>query len=84
MKATCRTQGGFKIEVQVLDLSQVACMIDCRAWSPKPGECIWVKMEGLEALPASVIWLEDGLAGLAFETMLHEAVHVRLTSPVRD
>jgi hypothetical protein len=33
-----------------------------------------VQLPGLSFQPVTVVWLEDGKAGLAFESPMHEAV----------
>ena len=74
MKAKCRSQSGAKIELAVLDLSPIGCMVDRMAWSAQPDERILIQLEGLGFQPARVAWVEDELAGIEFETLLHEAV----------
>jgi len=78
MKVTCRSRSGSKVQYEVLDLTPGGCLIDARAYKPKEGETVSVWLEGLEALSATVVWFEDGKAGLAFEQLLHEAVFARL------
>jgi hypothetical protein len=78
MKAICRPRSGSKVRYEVLELSPGGCLIDARTSIPKEGESISVWLEGLEALPATVVWAEDGKAGIAFEQLLHEAVYSRL------
>lgn len=82
MKATCRPRAGFKVQCNVLELSLGGCLIDARAWAPKEGQSLSVCLEGLQPLPATVIWAEDGKAGIAFENLLHEAVYSRLMQSV--
>jgi hypothetical protein len=37
-------------------------------------ERVWVKFDGLEAVPAFVCWIEGAEAGLEFERPIHPAV----------
>ena len=78
MKATCRSQSGTKVELEVLDLSPIGCLVRRRAWSAQPDERILVQLPGLGFRPARIIWVEDELAGIEFEQLLHEAVLERL------
>jgi hypothetical protein len=78
MNAKCRSQSGRKVELAVLDISPIGCMVDRRAWSARPDERILIQLEGLGFQPARVSWVEDDLAGIEFEQLLHEAVLERL------
>lgn len=78
MMARLRLRSGAKIELQVLDISPIGCMVDRRSWSGRPDDRILVQLEGLGFQPATVIWVEDERAGIAFEELLHEAVLERL------
>ena len=78
MKAKCRSQSGGKVELTVLDLSPIGCMVDRRAWCVHPGDRIQIQLDGLGFQSAQVSWVEDDLAGIEFEQLLHEAVFERL------
>ena len=85
MKAKCRSQSGAKIELPVLDVSPIGCMVNRRAWSAQPDERILSQLDGLGFQPARVSWVEDDLAGIEFDQLLHEAVLERLKDAlVRD
>lgn len=64
--------------VTVTDLSTGGCGIEL-AIHVEPDARVWLKLPGLESLPARVAWTADGRAGLAFDHPLHPAVvdHVR-------
>ena len=74
MKAKCRSQSGMKIELTVLDISPIGCMVDRRGWSPQADDRVLVQLDGLGFQPATVVWVEDEQAGIAFEHLLHEAI----------
>ena len=78
MKAMCRSQSGGKVGLTVLDLSPIGCMVERQAWSAQPDERILIQLEGLGFQPARVSWVQDELAGIEFEQLLHEAVLERL------
>lgn len=78
MIARCRFQQGRKIELSVLDISPIGCLVERRAWSAQVDERVLIQLEGLGFLPARVSWIEDELAGIEFEELLHETVLMRL------
>lgn len=59
-------------------------MIKSRTWMPTVGESVWVQIEQLEGVPATVAWVDGGKAGLAFDAMLHEAVLARINATYAD
>jgi hypothetical protein len=74
MKAKCRSQSGGKVELRVLDISPIGCMVERRGWSAHTDDRILIQIEGLGFQPARVCWVEDELAGIEFEQLLHECV----------
>lgn len=80
MMAKFRLRSGAKIDLSVLDISPIGCMVDRRGWKPEPGERTLVQLEGLGFQPATVVWVEDGRAGIEFEQLLHEVVLAQLKS----
>ena len=78
MMARFRLRSGAKIDLQVLDISPIGCMVDRRSWSTQPEDRVLVQLEGLGVQPASVVWVEENRAGIAFEELMHEAVFERL------
>ena len=59
--------------VVVTDLSTGGCGIELGIELER-GARVWLRMPGLENLPARVVWSEEGRAGLAFDHPLHAAV----------
>lgn len=45
-------------------------------------ELVWVKLEGLEALDATVCWIEGHVVGLEFQRSLHSAVFEMLVKRI--
>jgi len=78
MKVRVRLKSGAKIELQVLDLSPIGCLIDRRGWSAQADDRVLIQFDGLGFQPGKVLWVEDDLAGVEFEQLLHEAVLERL------
>lgn len=70
--AEVRYRSGQKMRLPVLDIGLGGCMVDARAWSVRAGEQITVRLPGLVAQQATVVWIEDQRAGIAFEELLYE------------
>ena len=61
------------LQILVTDLSVGGCGIELDA-ELETGGRVWVKLPGLENLPARVAWTDDRRAGLEFDHPLHPAV----------
>src|ERR1700742_3353548 len=61
-------------DVAVSDLSTTGCKIDAVYLSMSSGEHVTIRPEGLQVLPAKVVWCSGPSAGLLFENPLHPAV----------
>lgn len=72
--AKCRTASGTKYDLPVMDLSAGGCMVELGFRAFKQGERVLVGLPGLSAIPGEVVWIEEKDAGIAFESVLHEAV----------
>lgn len=70
---TVRRAGFPNYRVTIRDLSPEGCKIEY-VDRPNVNERVWVKIDGLEALEASVCWVEGTLAGVEFDHPLHSAV----------
>ena len=60
--------------VAVSDLSATGCKIEAIHLSLTAGEHIMLRPEGLESLPATVVWCSGPSAGVLFDHPLHPAV----------
>lgn len=69
--ATVRYRSRSKMQMPVLDINIGGCMVEARGWAVKPDERVSVKLPGLESISATVVWMEDQRAGLAFEEALY-------------
>ena len=78
-----RRSGFHGFRVRVFDASPNGCKIEF-VETPKLGERVWVKFDGLEGIEATVRWLDGHMGGVHFERPLHEAVFQRLVSTARD
>lgn len=77
-----RRSGKHNYVVQIFDLSREGCKLEF-VERPKLDETVWVKVEGLEALEASVCWVEDFSAGIEFARSIHPAVFEMLVRRLR-
>ncbi len=74
LKASVRFRMRSRMEMAVLDITEGGCMLDSRGWSVKPEERVLVKLRDLGEIGATVAWIEEGRAGLAFEEPLYGPV----------
>ena len=72
-EVTVRKPGGPMWTADVADVSPEGCRI---GWvsRPRPGDAMWIKFDGLEAIGADVCWVEGRMAGLKFVRPIHPAV----------
>jgi hypothetical protein len=70
---TSRRAGSPNFRVSIRDLSPEGCKIEF-VDRPNVHEHVWVKLEGLEAIEATVCWVGAHEAGLRFDHPLHPAV----------
>lgn len=75
---TCRLPNRALGVFEIIDISLAGCMIDRRAWTLNEGDRILARLPGLEFQPATVVWVEDEHAGIAFDNLLYEPVLIRL------
>ena len=57
----------------MLDLSLLGCSVEV-VNRPNSAELVWIKIDGLEALEATICWLAGHKAGLKFTNAIHPAV----------
>ena len=50
-------------------------MVPSSGWDGTPGDRVLTTLGGLGARPSLVVWVEEGLAGIAFDEPLHSAVY---------
>ncbi len=73
VRATFRIRGYEKANADILDLSTTGFKVDS-AMSLAEGSEVWLKLPGMEARPAKVMWVSPLYAGCMFHTPIHEAV----------
>jgi hypothetical protein len=78
LTAHLRTRTGRVNEVRIVDISTAGCLIERRAIVLNPADPTLVKLPGLSNLRATVLWVEEYLAAIEFEELLHDAVFENL------
>ena len=68
-----RRSGRINYQVRVLDLSPQGCRVEF-VDRPQHQELLWVRFDGLEAIPAQVAWTQGAFAGLEFPRPIYLAV----------
>jgi hypothetical protein len=79
MDAGLRKSGGSAIPIRLMDLSTHGFRTETHLYLD-PGDIVWVRLPGLESMPAIVKWAKGSLVGCAFERPLHPAVLDRIVS----
>ena len=74
-----RRLGHANYRVQVFDLSPNGCKIELME-TPRIGEHVLIRFDGLEVMDAEVCWVEGRTAGARFEKPFHPAVFVLLVA----
>ena len=69
-----RRPGKHHYRVRVFDLSPDGCKAEF-VERPEHHEQIMIKFDGLEALPAQVVWLDRATGGFRFNRPIHAAVY---------
>lgn len=73
ISAGLRQRGAATVTVRILDLSTHGFRIDTHL-NMQIGTQIWLRLPGLESVPAHVAWVRGHSAGCAFDRPLHPAV----------
>lgn len=77
-----RRSGQHNYVVNVFDLSREGCKLEF-VERPLLDETVWVKFGGLEALRATVCWVEGCSAGVEFERPIYAPVFESLVSRLK-
>lgn len=73
MGAGLRQRGGTGVSIQIMDLSVDGFRASTHLQLAK-GADVWLRLPGLEAYQARVMWAKGNFIGCAFERPLHPAV----------
>ena len=76
-EAGIRRSGRRPLRVRVFDGSTSGCKIEF-ADRPAVGELVWIRFDGLEAIEATVAWVDGYIGGLKFTRRLNDAVFAQL------
>ena len=78
-----RRPGGQRYNVALYDLTPSGCKVEF-VERPRPGDVFWAKWEGLEAVEATVAWVDAFCVGLKFARPLHPAIFEALVSRLKS
>lgn len=76
MTVALRERGRSALDARLIDLSSLGCRVEGLIVGAGDAQ-VWIKLPGLESLPAERIWSNGNLAGLSFDIPLHPAVAAR-------
>ena len=71
-----RERGRRAMDARLVDFSAQGCQIDRQVVGQGLTQ-VWIKLPGLESLPAQRRWSDGSRAGFAFDALLHPAVAAR-------
>ena len=69
-----RRAGKMHYAVNVYDVSPEGCRVEFIE-RPQLAETVWVKFDGLDAIPSSVCWVRGFDVGVEFDRPIHSAVY---------
>lgn len=72
-EVSLRRAGQMQYQVSVFDVSEHGCKVEF-VEKPRLDEHVWLKFDGLEALEATVCWVDGFAVGLEFARPIHPAV----------
>lgn len=84
LPAQLRSKLGRVNQVRIVDLSIAGCLIERQAMAFAVDDAVLVRLPGLSFSRAVVVWVEDGIAALAFDEILHDAIFEHLQHSFRD
>ena len=72
LAASLREPGAAVADAEVRNLSTDGFMAECDM-ALEPGQYLFLKLPGIEALSCTVAWVDDGKAGFEFTSPIHQA-----------
>lgn len=68
-----RRPGGHRCETALFDLTPEGCKVEF-VERPRVGDILWARFDGVEAMEATVAWVEGFHGGLKFTRPIHPAI----------
>jgi hypothetical protein len=84
LPAQLRTRTGRVNQVRIVDLSIAGCLVERQAMALAVDDAVLVRLPGLSYCRATVAWVEDGIAALSFDEILHDAIFEHLQRSFQD
>ena len=81
-QALLRRAGRLAFPVRVFDMTLSGCRCEF-VDRPLIDERVWIKLDNLASLEATICWIEQSMAGLTYQTPLHPAVFEMLMLRLR-
>ena len=78
LPALLRSRTGRVNQIRIVDLSIAGCLIERQAMALGIEDGVLVRLPGLSYSRAVVVWVEDGIAALSFDEVLHDAIFEHL------
>jgi len=78
LPAQLRSRSGRVNPIRIVDLSIAGCLMERQAMALGVGDSVLVRLPGLSYIRAEVVWVEEGIAALSFEEVLHDAIFEHL------
>ena len=78
-----RRRGRPRYQVRLFDLTPKGCKVDF-VEHPKSGDLLWVKFDALDAIEATVRWVEGCFGGLEFVRPIYPSVFEMLLAELRE
>lgn len=63
-----------EVYVDLIDISEGGCKIRGKAGFAQLGDRVVMKVNGINAPLGSIVWIDGGFAGIAFEGEMHPAI----------
>ena len=82
LAASLREPGAAVADAEVRNLSTDGFMAESDM-ALEPGQFVFLKLPGIEALHAKVAWVEEGKAGFEFSSPIHQATLEQLSANQR-
>jgi hypothetical protein len=82
-EVSLRRSGQHNYRANVFDVSEHGCRVEF-VERPDLDEVVWVKFEGLEALEATVCWVDDFAVGLEFQRPMYPPVFDMLVNRLKN
>ena len=82
-EVTLRRSGRLNFRVRIYDISPEGCRAEF-VERPEFEERVWIRLDGMHSLEATVCWIAGSKAGMRFVQPIHRAVFEHLLERIRS